>query len=167
MASKARVVKFISLTEKDKVVPFLENVRLYTGAERVETAFDDIEDAPGPRREVSSIQQDSDTSMSSSRSCSYCQVQFDEISEQRLHCKLDWHRYNIKQRLVGRRAVTEEEFEKQLQDIENDEENEISASDDSSDSCEDEQSGVRNIVQGSRIYFVSQTNTVFSVAKCL
>ena len=167
MASKARVVKFISLTEKDKVVPFLENVRLYTGAERVETAFDDIEDAPGPRREVSSIQQDSDTSMSSSRSCSYCQVQFDEISEQRLHCKLDWHRYNIKQRLVGRRAVTEEDFEKQLQDIENDEENEISASDDSSDSCEDEQSGVRNIVQGSRIHFVSQTDTVFSVAKCL
>ena len=165
MASKARAVRFISLTDKDKVIPFLENVRLYSGTKRVESAPDVIQEAPSPQREVPSGHQD--MSVSSSRSCSYCQVQFDEVTDQRLHYKLDWHRYNIKQSLAGRRAVTEDEFEKQLQEIENDEENEISASDDSSDSEDEESREQRQAVQGSRIHFVSGTDTVFSVAKCL
>ena len=166
MTSKARVVRFISLTDKEKVIPFLENVRLYNGlSKRVESASDDIQDARSPhQREQTSSHQVSDPVVNSSRSCSYCQVQFEEVSDQRLHYKLDWHRYNIKQSLAGRRAVTEDEFEKQLQEIENDEENEISASDDSSDSEDEEQT---QIVQGARILFVSGTDTVFSVAKCL
>ena len=163
MTSKARVVRFISLTDKEKVIPFLENVRVYNGSsKKVENASDDIQDARSPQRKPPSSL--SDPSVNSSRSCSYCQVQFEEVSDQRLHYKLDWHRYNIKQSLAGRRAVTEDEFEKQLQEIENDEENEISASDDSSDSEDEEQT---QIVQGARILFVSGTDTVFSVAKCL
>ena len=95
--------------------------------------------------------------MNISRSCSYCQVQFEEVSDQRLHYKLDWHRYNIKQSLAGRRTVTEDEFEKQMQEIENDEENEISASDDSCDSEDEETREQTQIVQGARILFVSGT----------
>ncbi len=169
MTSKARVVRFISLTDKEKVIPFLENVRLYNGSsKRVESASDDIQDARSPhQREPPSSHQVSDPSVNSSRSCSYCQVQFEEVSDQRLHYKLDWHRYNIKQSLAGRRAVTEDEFEKQLQEIENDEENEISASDDSCDSEDEESREQTQIVQGARILFVSGTDTVFSVAKCL
>ena len=168
MTSKARAVRFISLTDKDKVIPFLENVSLYRGTKRVESASDGIQEAPSPRRELPSDLQDPDISVSSSRACSYCQVQFEEVSDQRLHYKLDWHRYNIKQSLAGRRAVTEDEFEKQLQEIENDEENEISASDDSSDSEDEESREQRQqVVQGSRIHFVSGTDTVFSVAKSL
>ena len=168
MTSKARAVRFISLTDKDKVIPFLENVSLYSGTKRVESASVGIQEAPSPRRELPSDLKDPDISVSSSRACSYCQVQFEEVSDQRLHYKLDWHRYNIKQSLAGRRAVTEDEFEKQLQEIENDEENEISASDDSSDSEDEESREQRQqVVQGSRIYFVSGTDTVFSVAKSL
>ena len=159
MTSKARVVRFISLTDKEKVIPFLENVRLYNGSsKRVESASDDIQDARSPhQREPPSSHQVSDPSVNSSRSCSYCQVQFEEVSDQRLHYKLDWHRYNIKQSLAGRRAVTEDEFEKQLQEIENDEENEISASDDSCDSEDEETREQTQIVQGARILFVSGT----------
>ena len=167
MTSKAKVLRFISLTDKEKVIPFLENVRLYNGTTRVERAPDDNQGAGSPQREPPTCIQDPEPSVSSSRSCSHCQVQFDEVSDQRLHYKLDWHRYNIKQSLAGRRALTEDEFEKKLQEIEDDEENEISASDDSSDSEEEESREQKQIVQGSRIHFVSGSDTVFSVAKCL
>lgn len=55
-------------------------------------------------------------SVSSSTSCSICDVVFDSLSEQRQHSKLDWHRYNLKQRLLDdcRDPVTEAAFEKMV-----------------------------------------------------
>lgn len=43
-------------------------------------------------------------------SCSYCRVEFETVIQQREHYKLDWHRYNLKQHLLCRQPVTEEEF---------------------------------------------------------
>lgn len=42
--------------------------------------------------------------------CSFCKTQFSDVSKQREHYKLDWHRYNLKQSLLGRDAVSEEQF---------------------------------------------------------
>lgn len=44
--------------------------------------------------------------------CSACQCPFESREEQMEHYKLDWHRFNLRQRLEGRSAVTVEEFEK-------------------------------------------------------
>ncbi|XP_059583544.1 tRNA endonuclease ANKZF1 isoform X1 [Alligator mississippiensis] len=43
--------------------------------------------------------------------CSACAQAFDSREEQTEHYRLDWHRFNLKQRLRGRRALTAEEFE--------------------------------------------------------
>ncbi|XP_074857683.1 tRNA endonuclease ANKZF1 isoform X2 [Carettochelys insculpta] len=43
--------------------------------------------------------------------CSACSQVFDSREEQTEHYRLDWHRFNLKQRLLGRRALAAEEFE--------------------------------------------------------
>uniref|UniRef100_A0A8C2C165 Ankyrin repeat and zinc finger domain-containing protein 1-like n=1 Tax=Cyprinus carpio TaxID=7962 RepID=A0A8C2C165_CYPCA len=44
--------------------------------------------------------------------CSACRCPFESREEQMEHYKLDWHRFNLRQRLEGRSVVTVEEFEK-------------------------------------------------------
>ncbi|KAJ8352318.1 hypothetical protein SKAU_G00237940 [Synaphobranchus kaupii] len=44
--------------------------------------------------------------------CSACQCPFDSREEQTEHYKLDWHRFNLRQRLLGRSPATAEEFER-------------------------------------------------------
>ncbi|KAK3568979.1 hypothetical protein QTP86_021377 [Hemibagrus guttatus] len=44
--------------------------------------------------------------------CSACQCSFESREEQMEHYKLDWHRFNLRQRLAGRSPITAEEFEK-------------------------------------------------------
>ncbi|KAM8806943.1 tRNA endonuclease ANKZF1 [Eudromia elegans] len=43
--------------------------------------------------------------------CSTCAQAFDSREEQAEHYRLDWHRFNLKQRLRGRRALPAERFE--------------------------------------------------------
>ncbi|XP_058807486.1 tRNA endonuclease ANKZF1-like [Phymastichus coffea] len=43
-------------------------------------------------------------------SCSYCNTVFENKVEQRLHYKLDWHRYNLKQQLEGLKPISEHNF---------------------------------------------------------
>ncbi|XP_029460845.1 ankyrin repeat and zinc finger domain-containing protein 1-like [Rhinatrema bivittatum] len=43
--------------------------------------------------------------------CSTCQCVFGSRDEQVEHYKLDWHRFNLKQKLIGRVAVSMQEFE--------------------------------------------------------
>lgn len=42
--------------------------------------------------------------------CSICKVKFDNNLLQREHYKLDWHRFNAKQKLLAKRPISEEEF---------------------------------------------------------
>ncbi|XP_036431268.1 ankyrin repeat and zinc finger domain-containing protein 1 [Colossoma macropomum] len=44
--------------------------------------------------------------------CSACQCPFESREEQMEHYKLDWHRFNLRQRLAGRPSLSVEEFEK-------------------------------------------------------
>lgn len=43
-------------------------------------------------------------------SCSFCNTIFEDQAQQRLHYKLDWHRYNLKQRLRGFKSIDEDGF---------------------------------------------------------
>lgn len=53
-----------------------------------------------------------------STSCLHCGATFSNVKEQRRHAKSDWHAYNLKQKLKGRNQVTENEFEKLLDGLE-------------------------------------------------
>ncbi|XP_015440018.1 PREDICTED: ankyrin repeat and zinc finger domain-containing protein 1-like [Dufourea novaeangliae] len=48
--------------------------------------------------------------VSDSLSCSFCNTLFENKAQQRLHYKLDWHRYNLKRRLNGLKPVNEDKF---------------------------------------------------------
>ncbi|XP_054010497.1 ankyrin repeat and zinc finger domain-containing protein 1-like [Hylaeus anthracinus] len=51
-----------------------------------------------------------DLVVSDSLSCSFCNAVFENKAQQRLHYKLDWHRYNLKQRLNGLKSISEDKF---------------------------------------------------------
>ncbi|XP_018314049.1 ankyrin repeat and zinc finger domain-containing protein 1 [Mycetomoellerius zeteki] len=50
--------------------------------------------------------------VSDSLCCSYCNTEFEDKVQQRLHYKLDWHRYNLKQHLNGLKSISEDNFNK-------------------------------------------------------
>ncbi|XP_025031042.1 ankyrin repeat and zinc finger domain-containing protein 1 isoform X2 [Python bivittatus] len=47
--------------------------------------------------------------------CSVCSKAFENRDEQKEHYRLDWHRFNLKQRLQGHQMLTAEEFEAKTQ----------------------------------------------------
>ena len=53
-----------------------------------------------------------------STSCKLCRASFGNVHEQRLHVRSDWHNYNVKQKMRGGYCVTEAEFEKLVEDLE-------------------------------------------------
>ncbi|KAH3719844.1 ankyrin repeat and zinc finger domain-containing protein 1-like isoform X2 [Dreissena polymorpha] len=50
-------------------------------------------------------------SVSDVMSCNYCNTVFYNRIEQKRHYRSDWHRYNLKQRLLGRDGVSEQKFD--------------------------------------------------------
>jgi len=46
--------------------------------------------------------------------CITCRVLFEDADIQREHYKTDWHRYNLKRKLVELQPVTEEEFQQKV-----------------------------------------------------
>ena len=58
-----------------------------------------------------------DDTPKSSTSCFYCRASFSTVQEQRRHAKSDWHGYNLKLKLRGAKLVTEVEFEKLIDDL--------------------------------------------------
>ncbi|KAF9982299.1 hypothetical protein BGZ75_006337 [Mortierella antarctica] len=78
---------------------------------------------------------------SATASCRICGIaQFESVSKQREHVKLDWHRYNLKQQLLDKRAkpISEQEFENMVQDLSS-----ISGSDDEDHGDDDEDGSQR------------------------
>ncbi|CAO2625052.1 Ankyrin repeat and zinc finger domain-containing protein 1 [Lemmus lemmus] len=71
--------------------------------------------APCPGESTSSGRKVSPSSLDSSEKlfCSACDQVFQNHQEQREHYKLDWHRFNLKQRLKNKPALSALDFEKQ------------------------------------------------------
>ncbi|KAL8925484.1 MAG: hypothetical protein Q9172_002201 [Xanthocarpia lactea] len=68
-----------------------------------------------------------------STSCLLCSARFPDLQEQRRHVRSDWHNYNLKQKLRGHKLVTEIEFDKLVEDLD-----ESLSGSDSSDSEDDD-----------------------------
>lgn len=49
--------------------------------------------------------------------CQLCNISFPNAQEQRLHVKSDWHNYNLKQKVRGSQLVTENGFEKLVDEL--------------------------------------------------
>ena len=52
-----------------------------------------------------------------STTCQLCRTSFPTVHEQRLHVKTDWHKYNLKQKVRGVQSISENEFEKLVDDL--------------------------------------------------
>jgi Bacteroidetes VLRF1 release factor len=73
-------------------------------------------------------------SKASATSCNLCNATFDSVQEQRQHVKSDFHKFNLKQKIKGLQAVSETEFEKLIEDL-----NESISGSDTSDEDTDEE----------------------------
>ena len=69
--------------------------------------------------------------------CQLCRTSFPDVQEQRRHVKSDWHNYNLKQKVKGAQSVTEGEFEKLVDELDE------SLSGSGSESSESENDGER------------------------
>ncbi|XP_021943085.1 ankyrin repeat and zinc finger domain-containing protein 1 [Folsomia candida] len=49
--------------------------------------------------------------------CSSCKITMDDIEELRQHNKHDWHRYNLKMKIMGQVSVSEQEFYDMIDDL--------------------------------------------------
>ncbi|KAJ6782371.1 hypothetical protein PWT90_06461 [Aphanocladium album] len=76
---------------------------------------------PTPERPSSPSAKSTDsstgTSLVGSQSCSLCGLTFTDVLDQRGHLKSDLHNYNLKQKLRGKKPVSENEFEKLVEDL--------------------------------------------------
>ncbi|KAF5886283.1 ankyrin repeat and zinc finger domain-containing protein 1 isoform X1, partial [Clarias magur] len=112
------------------------------------------EDVSDDKRGTDASQDEAVGEVSDRRFCSACQSSFENREEQMEHYKLDWHRFNLRQRLAGRSPVTVEEFEKKtgMGDVSSisgsDSEDEESRSDDDDD---DDNGGGDVISYGGRL----------------
>lgn len=52
-----------------------------------------------------------------STSCQLCRTSFPSVQEQRLHVKSDWHNYNLKQKIRGAQSITDNEFGKLVDEL--------------------------------------------------
>lgn len=52
-----------------------------------------------------------------STTCQLCRTSLSDVQEQRLHVKSDWHNYNLKQKVRGAQSVSENEFGKLVDEL--------------------------------------------------
>ena len=92
------------------------------------------------------------------------QMRFQSVLEQRSHFKLDLHRYNTKQALKGKPALSEEEWERVVERLEENEEEEISGSEDEDSDGEEE--GVIKL-EGEPRLLLESGDMVLAIHRCL
>ncbi|KAI0203380.1 hypothetical protein F4808DRAFT_458144 [Astrocystis sublimbata] len=73
--------------------------------------FNTNSEAPSPAPSQDSSQTPTENPVGS-QACSLCRLSFATVEDQRGHQKSDWHHYNLKQKLRGAAPVSEVEFEK-------------------------------------------------------
>nr|XP_013816090.1 PREDICTED: ankyrin repeat and zinc finger domain-containing protein 1 isoform X2 [Apteryx mantelli mantelli] len=105
--------------------------------------------------------------------CSTCAQAFDSREEQAEHYRLDWHRFNLKQRLLGRRTLPAEGFEEKTcaGDVSS-----ISGSDsESSDSSSESESlppasdspGIPQVPRSHKVLFRNAKGQLISAYRCV
>lgn len=90
-------------------------------------------EATTPHKQTSEASPDG---IAGSQTCSLCKLSFVTVLDQRSHIKSDLHHYNLKQKLRGQSVVTEAEFEKLIETLD-----ESLSGSDSEDTEDDEDEG--------------------------
>ncbi|XP_014242282.1 ankyrin repeat and zinc finger domain-containing protein 1-like isoform X2 [Cimex lectularius] len=94
--------EFTSLLKDVKVCPYMN-----------------CQESPLPQTTLPEVKRElpiEDLSISDTLFCSYCNTGFLNKEQQRAHYKQDWHRYNLKQHLNNKKAVSEERFSQLVED---------------------------------------------------
>ena len=85
---------------------------------KLKPAFEEDENIVSNDKKVSNPIEDlTNLTVSSNKSCSTCGVSFESTDDQRAHFKLEWHRFNIANKLKGLKTITEDQFEEQLDNL--------------------------------------------------
>ncbi|XP_066467700.1 tRNA endonuclease ANKZF1 isoform X2 [Tiliqua scincoides] len=111
--------------------------------------------------------------------CSACSRAFDSREEQTEHYRLDWHRFNLKQRLLGCQFLTAEEFEMKNQagdvssisgsdssDTDSDSESDLPSCQASEDKGNDQKSSLLS-ARSQRVLFRNSQGQLLSVYRCV
>ncbi|KAK3676123.1 hypothetical protein LTR78_003873 [Recurvomyces mirabilis] len=108
---------------------------LYTLQLRVQSIVGSAEEAevPTPTPTEGQTNGSHDDPTKASLSCALCSLTFTNLQEQRSHVRSDLHGYNLKQKLRGKKAVGENEFERLVGELNES----LSGSDDTSSEDED------------------------------
>ncbi|XP_057192015.1 ankyrin repeat and zinc finger domain-containing protein 1 isoform X2 [Triplophysa rosa] len=108
--------------------------------------------------------------------CSACQCPFESREEQMEHYKLDWHRFNLRQRLEGRSAVTVDEFEKKtgtgdissISGSDSESENEILADDVTSEGTDETLDTDQSLCRlSSKVAFQNEEGQYLTLYRCV
>ena len=94
-------------------------------------------------------------------------MRFQSVLEQRTHFKLDLHRYNTKQALKGKPALSEEEWERVVEKLEQNEEEEISGSEEEEEEEEDGGEGGVIKLEGEPRLLLQSGDVILAIQKCL
>lgn len=110
MASKAKS-STVSLFDQEPISDLLRNVRI-VGKDLRSGVSDEkqeqvVEKKHGSKNELCAGEK-------LGMRCSVCRVAFDSVEFQREHFKLDWHRFNLKQKLLDKPILSEEAFEETI-----------------------------------------------------
>ncbi|XP_072027233.1 tRNA endonuclease ANKZF1-like isoform X1 [Amphiura filiformis] len=99
---------------EDKAASLLHGLTLSSC--QPDTSLADLQMSSEP---VSLVEQDVSQvyTISNKMMCSLCDCKFDNREQQTEHYKLDWHRFNLKERMIGAESVTMEAFEAMSGDI--------------------------------------------------
>ena len=149
MAAKNPKFRKVFLYEKDVVSNLIPKLKPAFEEEVLE------------EKEINSPVEDlNNLTVSSTTSCSTCGISFDSIQEQREHFKLDWHRFNIANKLKGQKAVTEDQFEAEIDSL--------SLSGSESDSETEADKLAESTFKHPKVFYShSDTNQLYSIHKAI
>ena len=100
--------------------------------------------------------------VSNTTSCSTCGVSFENIQDQREHFKLDWHRFNIANKLKGQKPINEEQFEAQIDNLS------LSGSESDDESESEEDKLAETTYKHPKVFYThSETNQLYSIHKAI
>jgi len=167
---KKAVDPFFHLYEKEKCAKTFQAVKMITSIKSTEEEAEELSlTSPEDHSTPTSIVGEAVASniknlqVSEIKQCSYCRAEFHSSEDQRNHYKEDWHRYNLKLNIEGRPPVTETEFIRLVEDMEEDGDNlSISGSESEEDSPEMEE-----FSRNPKFFLRNAKNQVFSVYKTL
>ncbi|TWU74619.1 hypothetical protein ED733_001928 [Metarhizium rileyi] len=90
----------------------LESLTLKADSDGTHVIDEELSSTPSEKNPDASTE-----SLVVSPSCSLCGLTFSTLQDQRSHLKSDFHNYNLKQKMRSRKPVSEAEFEKLIEDL--------------------------------------------------